>query len=739
MQFLRSIILCLILVSVFFVKVQAQKTTFQKLYHRDYFNQALDVTALQDGGFAYIGIVDTVNQTQYVMLTKLDCEGLVQWSKKFGISSTIGNISPGITDTKEKDIVFTFNVGEYQQYDIIVVRVAYDGTVKWEKRLEAPGNNMGQAIVQTKDGGFVVAGSTGNYGSDVVSPFTDVYLLKFDSNGKVLWSKTYGNKSNIDEAFAVTEDANGNILTTGRHIVDGTFYTYILKTDALGNLKFIKGYGASNQASSAYGILVTKDQLNYVITGFTTINKNSFQDYVDVFVIKTDTSGVPKFTKIYYSYVGTDGSDSGTSIVETKDGNFGIGVATFSFSNHSQGFVPNKNAVFIIRNDGSLIEAKLYNQGGSHYTKLHSCYDGGYIISGFTNLGVAGGLFTPLMIKTDEMFNSGCKEVDVTDELEIQSDGWDVQDAPYISKKGDNFVDFMQQSFSNYGNTETYCENIPPLEVSIKPVASVCAGSLVLFSSTFKGSVVKWTWDFGDQTVIEADSTISHIYTMPGTYTVKLTGSSGCKETESTIQLLVNPPDITEQTIQLCQGDSILVNKQYLSKAGIYADTLQGIMCDSIVRTEILINALQHASIDTVICKGESLTLGNLIIFEAGIFIDTLPGNPCRIIYTYNLVSKDCVCDVEVPNVFSPNGDGKNDFFLPVIACGNNLSDYVLQVYNRWGKSIFETDDPKEGWDGNFNGIPAPSDAYVYVLKYNSRLNGISEMKSEKGDISLIR
>lgn len=739
MQLLRSFILCFGLLTLFSINVHAQKTTFQKLYHRDYFNQTLDVAALQDGGFAYIGIADSVNNTSFVMLTKLDCEGVVQWSKKFGISSTIGNISPGITDTKEKDIVFTFNVGNYQNYDIIVIRVGYDGTVKWEKRLEAPGNNMGQSIVQTLDGGFVVAGSTGNYGSDVGGPFTDVYLLKFDSNGKVQWSKTYGNKMNIDEAFAVTEDANGNLLTTGRYIVDGTFYTYILKTDALGNLKFIKGYGASNQAASSYGILVTKDQLHYVITGFTTINKTSFQDYSDVFVIKTDTSGIPEFTKIYYSYVGTDGSDSGTSIVETKDGNFGIGVATFSFSNHTQGFVPNKNAIFIIRNDGSLIKAKLYNQGGSHYTKLHASNDGGYIISGFTNLGVTSGLFTPLIIKTDEMFNSGCKEIDVTDELEIQSDGWDVQDAPYISKEGDNFIDFTQQSFSSYGNTETYCENIPPLEVSIKPVTSICAGKPVQFISTFKGSVVKWTWNFGDQTVVEGDSIIAHSYAVAGTYTVKLTGSSGCKETESTIQLLVNPPVITNQTIQLCQGDSILVNNHYLSKAGIYADTLQGSMCDSIVRSEIVINILQHVSIDSVLCKGDSLLLGNLKIIEAGIYIDTLPGNPCRKIYTYNIISKDCVCDVKVPNVFSPNGDGKNDLFMPVIACGNNLSDFVLQVYNRWGKAIFETDNPKEGWDGNFNGIPAPSDVYVYVLKYNSRLNGISEMKSEKGDISLIR
>lgn len=718
--------------------VFTQKASFQKIFKRNFHNQALNSVALKDGGFAFIGISDTTNGSS-VLLTKLDCEGNIQWTKKFGASSTVGNISPDIVDTKENDIVFTFNVGSYQNYDIIAIRLGYDGTVKWKKMLEAPGNNMGQAITQTKDGGFVIAGSSGAYGTDVGNSWIDVYLVKFDSNGKVLWSKTYGNNKNIDEAFAITEDAKGNLLATGRYIVDGTFYTYILKTDATGNLKFLKGFGATNQASSAYDIIVTKDQQHYLITGFTTINKNSFQDYADVFVIKTDTMGVPEFTKIYYTYVGSDGSDSGSSLVETENGNFGVGVSTLSFSNHTQGFVPNKNAVFIIRSDGSLLEAKLYNQGGSHYTKLHSAYDGGYLLSGFTNLNIPQGFFTPLIIKTDDKFNSGCKEIDVTNEIEVQSDGWTVQNAPYSTKQGDNFVDFSQESSGSYNSTETYCENFPELAVTIFPPINACIGQQVDFSSTSKGSVIKWNWNFGDQTIFQGDSTTSHIYTQAGQYKVTLIASNGCKDVTASVDVTIDEPVITNQSFSLCQGDSVLVNGKYLNSAGNYSDTLVGLKCDSIVNTSISILPLQKFIIDTTVCKGDSLILGNLNIKEAGIYQDTVAGNPCKRIFTYNVISKTCICELEMPNVFTPNGDGRNDLLKPFINCGENISNYSLSIYNRWGKLVYETDDKKAGWDGNFNEIPAPSDVYVFILRYDAVIDGIVSTTNKKGDISLLR
>ena len=67
-----------------------------------------------------------------------------------------------------------------------------------------------------------------------------------------------------------------------------------------------------------------------------------------------------------------------------------------------------------------------------------------------------------------------------------------------------------------------------------------------------------------------------------------------------------------------------------------------------------------------------------------------------------------------VPNVFTPNGDGKNDEFRVAY---RSLREFHCWVYNRWGKLVFEWTDPAKGWDGTINGRPAAEGAYFYVIR----------------------
>ena len=89
----------------------------------------------------------------------------------------------------------------------------------------------------------------------------------------------------------------------------------------------------------------------------------------------------------------------------------------------------------------------------------------------------------------------------------------------------------------------------------------------------------------------------------------------------------------------------------------------------------------------------------------------------------YGCVSiSDTVCVTQfpkfvVPNTFTPNGDGRNDVFLPV----KNFvkaDDFLMLIYNRWGQQIFETTDVTEGWDGLVKGFPVQHDAYVYYVTF---------------------
>ncbi len=87
-----------------------------------------------------------------------------------------------------------------------------------------------------------------------------------------------------------------------------------------------------------------------------------------------------------------------------------------------------------------------------------------------------------------------------------------------------------------------------------------------------------------------------------------------------------------------------------------------------------------------------------------------------------------------VPNVFTPNGDGTNDFFFPIATGNNTVLDF--RVFNRWGQSVYENETPMTGWDGNFKEKPAAADVYAYVVKY---INTLGEEETAIGDVTLVR
>jgi gliding motility-associated-like protein len=87
-----------------------------------------------------------------------------------------------------------------------------------------------------------------------------------------------------------------------------------------------------------------------------------------------------------------------------------------------------------------------------------------------------------------------------------------------------------------------------------------------------------------------------------------------------------------------------------------------------------------------------------------------------------------------IPTAFSPNKDGSNDIFR---VKNTNLSQFQLQVFNRWGEKVFETTDADEGWDGTFR--DEPQELGVYVWKAEYKLNGAPSVKFASGNLTLVR
>ena len=90
--------------------------------------------------------------------------------------------------------------------------------------------------------------------------------------------------------------------------------------------------------------------------------------------------------------------------------------------------------------------------------------------------------------------------------------------------------------------------------------------------------------------------------------------------------------------------------------------------------------------------------------------------------------------DVKFPTGFTPNGDGRNDIFLPLGI--RYVKTMTIEIWNRWGQQVFSSSDPTKGWDGNFQGAAAQTGVYAYIVKYTNTSN---EDKVIKGNVTLIR
>ena len=89
---------------------------------------------------------------------------------------------------------------------------------------------------------------------------------------------------------------------------------------------------------------------------------------------------------------------------------------------------------------------------------------------------------------------------------------------------------------------------------------------------------------------------------------------------------------------------------------------------------------------------------------------------------------------VHLPNAFSPNADGNNDFLKPFV--GEDVLTFTLTIYDRWGNLVLQSSDPGMKWDGTFNNKPLNTGVFAYAIDI-TYLNGLKEIKS--GNITLIR
>jgi gliding motility-associated-like protein len=240
---------------------------------------------------------------------------------------------------------------------------------------------------------------------------------------------------------------------------------------------------------------------------------------------------------------------------------------------------------------------------------------------------------------------------------------------------------------------------------------AICTGNQITFTGAFTGGgLSSLTWEFGDGDSALLANPVHHSYLHPGVYNISLRGDfRACPSQTQTAQITVLPMPV----IYLGPDTSICLDGSRF--------TLEDQVNGNDQRAKWLWST------------GD--TTSYLHVLHHGIYSATVTIEGCSATDEVEVI-KDCY--VDIPNSFTPNNDGVNDYFLPRQLLSKGAAGFSMQVFNRWGQLMFETRDniAGRGWDGKFNGKDQPTGAYVYSIKVLFK-NG--QMENYTGNVTLLR
>jgi hypothetical protein len=300
-------------------------------------------------------------------------------------------------------------------FTIILFSVSSHGQVVFERTYGGAEYDVGWSVQQTQDGGYVIAGGTGSFGSGG----TDFYLVKTDSLGDTLWTRTYGDTAD-DWSYSVQETSDGGYVLTGYTGLSGPTPSdlYLIKTDPLGDTVWTKIYGGTDY-ESGYSVRETSDG-GYVVSGYT----GSFGvQGEDIYLLKTDSLGDTVWTRTY----GGPFYENGPSVEVTQDGGYIVAGWTNSIG-------AGRDDVYIIKTDsmGDSLWTRTYGDTAGDWANcVQQTQDGGYILTGVTaNLGFGtGDLY---IVKTDSLGSAVWTKTYGDTALDIGHSVRETQDGGYI-------------------------------------------------------------------------------------------------------------------------------------------------------------------------------------------------------------------------------------------------------------------------------------------------------------------
>ena len=255
------------------------------------------------------------------------------------------------------------------------------------------------------------------------------------------------------------------------------------------------------------------------------------------------------------------------------------------------------------------------------------------------------------------------------------------------------------------------CDSIVTLFLNVEPLISESATVTVCEGNTIS---------FGSQALSAS-----------GTYTEMFTTSGGC-DSLVTMYFFVNSVLQNSVGATICQGQTYVLGTQNLTTTGEYTESfVTPTLCDSIVTLYLTVTDQLSSVISDSICQGDSYTIGTQTLTSSGIYNEMFQtGSGCDSLVTIELTVEDCESLLEISNICTPNDDGSNDTWR--VSDLTQIEGCTVQIFNRWGQLMYNTNDYQNEWDGTKDGEVLPDGVYYYAI-------GCDGDRQYQGVINLMR
>jgi len=316
----------------------------------------------------------------------------------------------------------------------------------------------------------------------------------------------------------------------------------------------------------------------------------------------------------------------------------------------------------------------------------------------------------------------------------------------------------------------------PPFDLG--PDTLLCPKQVFTLNAAITGATA-YNWGMGDGTgTLSTASSIS--ITSPGLYWVFVTYNGQCEVTDTVNVTYRGDKPLDFHDTAICQGSTLTLDADFgtgtynwssippqrddqnqtgqstyfVYRAGKYAVTATVGQCIYTDTLNVRFDDSLYVSMikDTTLCNGEDFWLqvkGNGDSFawqdsshsaayhptQSGIYT-VVAQNGCgkdTLTATINLTA--CDCQLLLPNAFTPDGDGRNDTFRPLHAC--EMTNFQMNIYDRYGELVFRSVNTEAGWDGTFHGTKVPAGTFVWMAHYIN--TSTKQPVFRKGTVLVIR